>query len=385
MDPAGLVAAFRVRFGAAPRLFRAPGRVNLIGEHTDYNGGFVLPAAIDRETHVAAAPRADRRLVLRSLDVAGEREHDLEAPAPAARDWSTYVVGVARVLEAQGLRLPGADLMIAGDVPLGAGLSSSASLEVAAALALLGLAGAARDGVELARVCQAAENEHVGARCGIMDQFAAVHGRAGAALLLDCRTLAWEPVPLPAGVALVICNTMVKHTLAAGEYNVRRAECEDSVRRLARVRPGVRALRDLTPADLPACEADLAPALARRCRHVVTENARVLEAAAALRAGDLARLGALMQASHASLRDDYAVSCDELDAMVRAATATPGCLGARMTGGGFGGCTVNLVREDAVAAFRDAVTRRYRHETGIAAEVYVCRAAAGAGEEDGGG
>jgi galactokinase len=356
---------------------RAPGRVNLIGEHTDYNEGLVLPIAIDRSCCVTATRRADRVLCLRSREIDGAVEVSLDGAAPR-RDWSDYPVGVAVALEASGIRLPGADLAIESDVPPGAGLSSSAALEVAVARALLALAGSERDEVAVARLCQHAENEFVGARCGIMDQLVSLSGRAGHALLLDCRTFGVRHVPLPPGLGIVVIDSGVRHAIAAGEYNRRREECEEAVRIIAARRPEVRTLRDLTPADLGKLGDVLPRLLARRSRHVITENARVTATAAALESGRLDELGELLGDSHASLASDFEVSSPELDLLVRLARGIPGCLGARMTGGGFGGCTVNLVRAEMVAPFAEAVRAGYRREGGRDAAVYVCRASDGA-------
>jgi galactokinase len=372
---------FEGRYGGKARIYRAPGRVNLIGEHTDYNDGFVMPAAIDFYTWVAAAPREDRKLVVYSENVAGGAEFDLDAPHPRPQhQWSDYVFGVAVVLEQAGHRLRGANLLVSGDVSIGAGLSSSAAIEVATGCALLGNSGVPIDRVELARLCQRAENEFVGMRCGIMDQFISCCGRADEALILDCRSLDYRLLPLPPDVSLVISNTMVKHELAGGEYNKRRAECEAGVRRLAQALPHVRALRDVSPAELEQEGRDLPEVVYRRCRHVVSENARVVEAAGALDRGDVAAFGRLMGESHRSLRDDYEVSCAELDLMVELASKVEGTFGARMTGGGFGGCTINLVRSDRVEDFQRAVAQGYERVTGRAPEIYVSTAAAGAAE-----
>ena len=372
----------RQLFGQTPRLFRAPGRVNLIGEHTDYNDGFVMPAAIELGCWVAIAGREDRRMVARSENFQETVELELDSGAQRRGDWSDYVRGVAVVLERRGLRLRGANLLVRGEVPIGSGLSSSAALEVASGLALLGNSGLELERMELARLCQRAENEFVGARCGIMDQFTACFGKAGHALRLDCRSLEYHPLPMPAGVALVICDSGVRHDLAAGEYNARRAQCEAGVRVLARGRPQVRALRDVTMQDLEHQRAELGDVVYRRCRHVVTENARVQQAAAALEAGDLRDFGGRMAESHRSLRDDYEVSCAELDLLVKLAGKLDGVYGARMTGGGFGGCTINLVKSESVEPFRRSVSAGYQQVTGRAAKIYVSEAASGASEED---
>jgi len=359
------------------RVYRAPGRVNLIGEHTDYNDGFVMPAAIDRYTQVAIRQRDDRTLSVLSEQY-GQVEFDLDVPNPRARShWSDYVRGVATKLEQAGYRLKGADLSIRSDVPIGAGLSSSAALEVAAGYALLENSGLEIDRVALARICQHAENEFVGMRCGIMDQFIACGGRAGHALMLDCRSLEYRLLPLPVDVRLIICDTMVKHKLASSEYNNRRAECEAGVRHFANWRPDVRALRDITLNDLEARGRDLPEVIYKRCRHVVSENARVLKAAEALERGDLETFGRLMAESHRSLRDDYQVSCAELDTLVDLANRVDGVFGARMTGGGFGGCTINLVRADRVAEFMRDVVQGYEQASGVVPDIYVCATAPG--------
>jgi len=357
---------------------RAPARVNLIGEHTDYNDGFVMPAAIDLYTYAAIKPREDRRLVIHSDKFAESVEFDLDEKNPQARShWSDYVDGVAVTLERAGYKLRGANLAIRSDVPIGAGLSSSAAVEVATACALLEIAGIQIDRVELARLCQRAENEFVGMRCGIMDQFIACLGRAGHALMLDCRTLEYRSLRLPGDVRLVICNTMVKHELASSEYNARRAECEAGVRHFAKRQPSVRALRDVTIEDLKRNANVLPEAIYIRCRHVITENARVMEAAVALECGDLTAFGQQMAASHLSLRDDYDVSCDELDLMVELASQVEGVYGARMTGGGFGGCTINLVEADHVAEFKRTIAIEYERLARITPEIFVCTTADG--------
>ncbi len=373
---------FRRLFERSPRIFRAPGRVNLIGEHTDYNDGFVMPAAIDLACRVAIAGREDRRLVVRSENFQDPVELDLDQSHPRrVGRWSDYVRGVAVVLEESGHRLRGANLLINSEVPIGSGLSSSAAIEVASGLALLGNSGQEIQRLELARLCQRAENEFVGARCGIMDQFASCFGQTGHALLLDCRSLEYRPLPLPAGVDLVICDSGVRHDVASGDYNVRRAECEAGVRVLARRRRKIRALRDATLDDLESSRTELGEVVYRRCRHVVTENARVLQAAEALERGDLKEFGRLMAESHRSMRDDFEISCAELDLLVELADKSPGVYGARMTGGGFGGCTINLVEAVEVEQFRSSVSATYQQATGRTARIYVSEAAAGAGEE----
>jgi galactokinase len=373
--------SFRRRFGEPAVICRAPGRVNLIGEHTDYNEGFVMPAAIGLHTWVAGAPRSDTRLLLRSENYSDEFEFDLRDSAPRPRrHWSDYARGVALGLARAGSRMGGANLLIRGEVPIGAGLSSSAALEVATGLALLHLAGEAIDRIGLARLCQQAENEFVGMRCGIMDQFIACLARAGHALLLDCRSLQCQLAPLPDCTRLVICNTMVRHELAGSEYNRRRAECEHAVNWFRRRLPHVRSLRDVTLADLEQHGKGMSSEAYRRARHVISENARVLAAASALERGELGVLGRLMAESHSSLRRDYEVSCPELDLMVELAAGQQGVYGARMTGGGFGGCTVNLVEHNHAPAFRQNIAQEYARRTGRQPDIYICSAAPGAEE-----
>lgn len=382
INPHQLLEKFRARFGAPASIYRAPGRVNLIGEHTDYNDGFVLPAAIEFYCCVAAAPRSDKKLVIHSENFHETVEATLDSISPSAKGhWSNYPVGVAWALEGAGNRLHGANLLVSGDIPLGAGLSSSAAIEVAAGVALLKQSGLAIDLVELARLCQKAENEFVGAHVGIMDQFVACHGRASHALLLDCRSLERKFVKLPPGIQLVICNTMIKHEIASGEYNRRRAECEEGVRTLRKVLPGIRALRDVTLAQLEEHRTFLGAKVYARCRHVIAENDRVQSAVRALQSNDIRSLGPLMRESHRSLRDDYEVSCKELDLMVEIASTQPGVIGARTTGGGFGGCTINLV-ESAVDAFKQNVAAKYLAQTGLKPEIYVSPAAGGVRQVD---
>jgi galactokinase len=376
-----LLEDFRLRYGAAASLYRAPGRVNLIGEHTDYNDGFVLPAAIEFYCWVAAAPRSDRKLVIHSENFKETVEASIDSLSPAGKDhWVNYPLGVAWALENAGKRLAGANLLITGEVPLGAGLSSSAAVEVAVGFALLHQGGYAIDRVKLAELCQKAENEFVGARVGIMDQFVSCQGRASHALLLDCRSLEFKLVKLPPGIQLVICNTIVKHEVRSSEYNTRRAECEEGVRTLRAVLPGIQALRDVTPAQLEKHRRLLDSKVFSRCRHVVTENERVKSTVRAFETGDITALGPLMWESHRSLRDDYEVSCKELDKMTEIASAQPGAIGARMTGGGFGGCTISLVESAAVETFRQNVAAEYLARTGLKPEIYVTPAADSAQE-----
>ncbi|HEU5055413.1 MAG TPA: galactokinase [Kofleriaceae bacterium] len=383
VDPAMVRDRFRQRHaGAAPRLFAAPGRINLIGEHTDYNDGFVLPMAIDRAVVVAAAPRSDRRVRVMSIDLDDEIELDLDHPgSPRRGSWIDRVEGVARSLMARGVALGGADLVLASDVPQGAGLSSSAALEVAVGMTLWSLAGGEVDRVALALAAQAAENDWVGTRCGVMDPMIAALGAADCALLIDCRSLEARPVPLalPDHVIAVL-DTRVTHDLASSAYNDRRAECERGVELLRRWLPDIRALRDVTPDAFEPLAGELPEPVRRRCRHVVGENARTLAAAAALAAGDLARFGRLMVDSHRSLRDDYEVSCPELDLLAEVAAATPGVLGGRMTGGGFGGCVIALCERDAEPRYLAAASSSFDSRFGRMPVAISSRAAAGARE-----
>ncbi len=368
----GLRRAFRERFGGAPEaVVRAPGRVNLIGEHTDYNEGFVLPMAIDRDVRIALRTRTDDIVRVRALDVGREAELRLSA---LERDdgWHQYVAGVAWALQADGLALRGWDGVMTGDVPRGAGLSSSAALELACARAFQASSGFRWEPARMARLCQRAENAWVGVNSGIMDQLISALGREGHALLLDCRSLEGQPVPLPRGHVIVVLDTGTRRGLVGSAYNERRAQCEEAARYL-----GVPALRDVDEEDLRLRGAGLPELPRRRARHVVTENARTVAAAEAIRRGDAAELGRLMNASHASLRDDFEVSSEALDAVVRCAQAQPSCLGARMTGAGFGGCAVALVREGEADAFVRGVAACY-DAPGRTCGAYVCRPAQGA-------
>ena len=373
-----IVESFQALYGRAPHVSRAPGRVNLIGEHTDYNDGFVMPAALEFQTLVAAALRPDRRLRVRSTSRPGDYEFDLDAPAPRGGLWADYVFGVALALEQGGHKLKGADLLVDSDVPMGAGLSSSAALEVSVGHALLRLAGAPVETIELAKLCQRAENEFVGMRCGIMDQYIACRGVAGHALLIDCRSLEARPVAVPDEARIVVANSMVHHALAGGgQYNARREACEAGVAALKARLPSIRALRDVEMADLDAHRGLLTDLVYRRCKHVVAENARVLAAEAAFASGDLNEAGRLMNASHVSMRDDYEISCAEVDTLVSRAQMLPGVYGSRMTGGGFGGCTVSLVEAERAQAIMGRIKDDYRAATGLEAVIFACSPGAG--------
>lgn len=373
-------AVFQAAFGAAPTIqVQAPGRVNLIGEHTDYNDGLVLPCAIDYRTVIAARARDDRLVRVVAADYDGAiDEYALDAPIAHldAPLWANYVRGVVDDMVRQGLPMRGMDLAIAGDVPQGAGLSSSASLSVALCRLFATLPGfEALSPIDLALIAQRAENDFVGCKCGNMDQIASAAGVLDHALMIDCRSLAVEPVPIPQGAAIMIFNSQVRRGLVDSEYNTRRLQCEAAARHF-----GVPALRDVDLAMLEARGAELDPLVLRRARHVVTENARVEAAARALAAGDLPQMGELMAASHASMRDDFEITVPLIDRLVEIVKAAIGAAGGvRMTGGGFGGCVVALVPSELIPTVRAAVEQDYRGPAGEHAAIYVCRAAAGAG------
>ncbi|HMP42583.1 MAG TPA: galactokinase [Roseiflexaceae bacterium] len=381
IDPNIVRDLFQRRFGIHPRLIvRAPGRVNLIGEHTDYNDGFVFPAAIDRATLVAARPRTDRLVHVVAADYDAEDEFSLDTVEfSTTTPWSNYIRGVVKALQVAGHTLGGANLLITSDIPRGAGLSSSAALEVAVGYSFQILNKLNILGEALALLAQGAENSFVGVQCGIMDQFISALGQANHALLLDCRDLNYRPVPIPPDVRLIVCDSHIERTLAGSAYNQRRSECEQAVRLLRRHLPKITALRDVSPEQFAALQAELPEPVRARARHVVSENDRVVRSAAALEAGDVATFGRLMNESHASLRDDYEVSIPAMDALVAAAQQVPGCYGSRLTGAGFGGCTISLVDPTAVDLFRSSVAEAYRHATGHDATIYVCRASNGVG------
>ncbi|MFO7957209.1 MAG: galactokinase [Candidatus Brocadiia bacterium] len=380
-----LAEKFEQNFGSREGLLcaRAPGRVNLIGEHTDYNGGFVMPMAVDREVRFLFRPVEDGPVRLWAENTGEWDEFDLhDIEHNPQQPWANYVRGVAVMLREEGYEPAPVEGIICGDVPIGAGLSSSAALEVACAKAYCTASGREPDSRRLALLCQRAENEFVGVNCGIMDQFIAVHARKKHALLLDCRSLEHEQLPLDTSrVRVVVCNTMVQHELGSSAYNQRRATCERAAETIGEHVDGVEQLRDVTPEMLEEHRDLLDETAFRRARHVVTEDARTLRAAEALKGADYEEFGRLMYGSHASLRDDYEVSCEELDVMVEAARGREGVYGARMVGGGFGGCTVNLVEAEHARTFAEAVARAYEAETGIHPEVYECVASEGAGVE----
>jgi galactokinase len=374
------VAGFQSVFRRDPQwICRAPGRVNLIGEHTDYNEGLVFPAAIDFAIWTAIASRSDRTLRAFAGDRHEEVTIDMDAPGAGLQThWSDYVRGITAELAQEGHRLAGADLWFAGDIPGNAGLSSSAALEVSIGLALLANSGIRINRLKLALAGQRAEHHFAGTRCGIMDQFVSAHGRAGHALLLDCRSLEYRLLAIPRTLSLIICDTGVRHELATGEYNQRRAQCEEGVRHLKTHLPEIQSLRDVTAEHLQIHGSGLPALIQRRCRHVISENLRVEQFAFALEKSDLPAIRRLMAESHSSLRDDFEVSCPELDLMVQLAENAPGVVGTRMTGGGFGGCTVNLVEGSRVDEFRAHVAARYAATTGVRPRIFVTSAAHGA-------
>jgi len=380
-----LMQQFQRIYDSKPALrATAPGRVNLIGEHTDYNDGFVMPVAIQYAVTILAAPRDDGRIRLFSADFGQSTE--FAAAGPIERDprfpWSHYEKGVVSEFLKLGSAPRGADLLIHGNVPMASGLSSSAAVEVATAVALRAMNGFGIGDLDLIRLCQRAENEFVGMKCGIMDQFISCLGRSGHAMFLDCRSLEYRLIPFPSGrYSVVILNTRMKRELTGSEYNERRSQCEEGVRLLRPALPGIRALRDVPPGEFEKHAAALPELVARRCRHVVCENQRVLDFVQALPASDEARIGSLLLDSHASLRDLYEVSCPELDLMVELSMSVPGVVGARMTGAGFGGCAVAVVEKGREEALRSRVMEGYPKKTGIEPEVYFSSPSDGAKAE----
>ena len=365
------------RFGAEPKVFVGPGRVNLIGEHTDYAEGFVMPAAINFATLAGISPRSDGKIAIYSENQGEEKVFD-GVQAKGTKHWTDYPMGVVTILAGEGHKIPGFNLSIWSDVPLASGLSSSAALEVATAFAVLGLIGASYPGPKLARLCQRAENEYVESNCGIMDQFISANGQADHALLLDCRDLSYKMAPIPDHVALVIANTMVKHSNAGGDYPTRRRESEAACAVIASPRPGVKFLRDCTLEDLAKWGNEMEPKSYLRAKHVISENLRTVAACEALLKGDMKTLGRLMAEAHTSYSKDFEGSCVEADAMVALAQDLPGLIGARLTGGGFGGCTINLVEQAEAPAFAEALGAKYAEQIGIVPQIHVCHASGGA-------
>ncbi|MGB5872808.1 MAG: galactokinase [Bacteroidota bacterium] len=368
------VQLFQERFQSPPtHIASAPGRVNLIGEHTDYNEGYVLPLAVDRHTAVAAGARGDRVLRAFSQNLQSSFRAPVDDLIPKKRPaWSNYVKGIAILLQRSGATLSGANLCINGTIPRGAGLSSSAALEVATAHALRALNNLSHTDEDLIHLCQKAEHEFAGVLCGIMDQYVTTLARSGTALFLDCRTLEVEQIPFPPGIRLLVIDTGVRRRLSSSEYNTRRGECAAAVGELQKVLPEIRALRDINLEEL-SHHAELLPRnLQKRARHVVSENQRVIRATQALRENDVNELGKLLYESHMSLRHQYEVSCDELDALVDICAECEGVVGARMTGAGFGGCVLCLVQKDAVGEVTSRVDLEYPARTGSRATPHLC-------------
>ena len=366
------------QFGVEGSIYSAPARVNLIGEHTDYTGGLVMPMAIEFRTVAAISPRGDGQAVFYSANYKETRGFDIASldRSPEGH-WSDYAAGVVWSLKQEGVAVPGFNMSIDGDVPLGAGLSSSASIEVAVATAVMELADVSLPLEKVATLCRRAENEYVGAPCGIMDQFIVAGGVEHRAMMLDTRSLAYELLPLPEEIRVVIANSMVRHSVATGGYGNRRDEVEEG-QAVIRREFGRELLRDASLEELEACREKMSPESYLRCRHIISENARVLSAREALLAGDLAKFGELMVAAHASMRDDFQASCPEIDTLVEIAMRQPGCIGARITGGGFGGCTVNVVKTEVVDGFVAQVKAEYERATGIKADCFVSSPSDGA-------
>ena len=374
ITPQDAAEHFAARFGQPPRwIVRSPGRVNLIGEHTDYNDGFVLPLAIDRAIWIALRPRDDRRVVVHSIDFDQSGEFSLDGLSAGEAEWIEYIKGTAWSLQEAGLKLAGWEGVLLGDVPLGAGLSSSAALEMAAARAFAAAGELQWDPVAMAKLGQRAENEWIGVNCGIMDQLVSAAGRANHALLIDCRTLHSQPVPIPGGVSVVVLDTATRRGLVDSAYNQRRAQCESAAEFFQ-----VPALRDVELETFEQLSSGLDDVTHRRALHVITENDRTLQAAEAMRRGEVCALGVLMNKSHESLCDDYEVSSEALNAMVESAQAHQACYGARMTGAGFGGCAVAVIDAQAADDFARSTAAAYQKKTGQSPAVYVCQATNGA-------
>ena len=378
-----IAAEFRNRFGRPPLVVRSPGRVNLIGEHTDYNEGFVLPAAIDKEIVLAVAARDDRACKMVAADLGQTYETTLDALARSTLGWPNYLLGIVDQLQKAGIAVPGFECVFGGDIPIGSGMSSSAALEAGFLFSLNELYGLNLDRLRMARLAQRSENEFVGLRCGIMDQFANLFGHEGSVILLDCRSLQYEYVPFSrTDIQIVLCDTQVKHELASSEYNMRRSQCEVGVQAVRKFHPSVHSLRDVTRSMLDERCHDMDPVVYKRCAYVIDENNRVLTGCDDLRHDDLDAFGRKMIQCHEGLRDEYEVSCRELDVLVDAALGVDGVYGARMMGGGFGGCTINLVREDCVQDFSGTVTEAFKATFGKAPKIYLSKITAGTGTVD---
>ncbi len=372
-------------FQTAPRwLVRGPGRVNLLGEHVDYNGGPVLPAAIEQAVWIAADDSEDERITIYALDLheqvsfrGADLDEKKDLEGNALPTWALYPAGVAWVLNRNGLKIKGIQAAFSSNIPMGSGLSSSAAIEVAFAVLWQTMGGWSCDRLKLALLCQKAENEYVGVACGIMDQFATACGEKDHALYFDTRTLEWRPAPLPKGTVLVVADSGMRRSLTSSGYNDRRAACEEAVALLKQFKPEITCLRDISPQEFAAYGEYLPPLVKKRAEHVIKEIARVESAVNALEREDTRAFGALMYAGHVSLRDYYEVSTVELDILVSLARGLPGCIGARLTGAGFGGCTVNLVWATQVDAFIAGLEQGYLEKTGKQAKVYVCHASEG--------
>ena len=380
VDPERLLDRFKAMYGKQPVVYRAPGRVNIIGEHTDYNDGFVMPMNTAVYTWVAASPRNEPSVRVHSVLFDESFEFSLDAIEPGgAPAWAEYAKGVAFILQDEGFELTGADLLIDGEIPLGGGLSSSASLEAVIAVALLGCSGLEVDPMRVALMCQRAEHQYAGVPCGIMDQAVICACPQDHAIKLDCRSLGIKPIPLPETLCLLVVDSGVKHQLSDGGYRQRRAECDSAIDLLRRREPGVSSYRDVTPGMVARHEAELGEFPFRRARHVVSETGRVLDAEKAMARGDLDGLGNILDASHASLRDDFMVSCEELDFLQQTAVQTPGVFGSRMVGGGFGGCTISLVEPGRVEQARVRIVRAYADFSGQEPWSHLVKSAAPAG------
>ena len=383
MQESQLIESFRKEFGSNPTLtVRAPGRVNLIGEHTDYNGGFVLPMAIDRSVQIAAGPNMSQSVVVHSIDYKECDRFELADIQPDDKRWSNYLRGVVKVMIESGIEIQGFDAVVTGDIPQGAGLSSSAAFEVAVAFLLDALSNSRLEKTALALFAQRAENEFVGVQCGIMDQFASALAQVDSCLLLDCRSLEFNSIPLnleTSAASIVVTNSGVQRGLVDSAYNIRRQQCNEGAAAMQQIlRRPIGSLRDVSLSELNSNMDKLSPIVAKRCRHVISENRRVIEAAEALKSVELPRFGELMDGSHVSLRDDFEVSCPQVDLLVQLSRSHRGCFGSRMTGGGFGGCIVSLMETSALATYQSTVVDRYEKETGRVAQVYICKSVPGA-------
>ena len=373
--------AFLKTYGTLPNIWvQAPGRVDLMGSHTDYNEGFVLTEAIERNTWIAARRRKDSKIQVGSLNIAGQSSFSLEKITfDKATPWTNYVRGVAHVLQTEGFDLDGFDALVHSTIPFGSGLSSSAALEVATAFVFTALGEHHIPKVEIAKYCQRAENEFVGMNCGILDQFSSVMGEEDSLMLLDCRSITSQVIPIHPGIMIVICDTKAKRELTGSEYSERRANCEEGTRILQETYPNITALRDVTIDQFKTQRNKLPEVVAMRCQFVIEENQRVLDMANAVERGSLDSIRTLMDASFEGARDLYEISCREMDAMMRAMISAPGVIGARQAGAGFGGCMVAIIEEDKMDHFSNHVIKHYLRETGIHAEVYPARASSGAG------